>query len=94
MYANLEDQLNEVIHAIWSQQDLSGPQSPFREGPTLMDRVSQVQEEKVGALRSSCSTIDIQVQALNKELERLKTGLSDRQEKFEGDQRVEILKFR
>eukprot|EP00971_Amphidinium_carterae_P106901 2117295-Amphidinium_carterae.2 len=59
-----------------------------------MDRVSQVQEEKIGALQSLFSTVDIQVQALNKELERLKTGLSDRQEKFEGDQRVEILKFR
>eukprot|EP00971_Amphidinium_carterae_P182228 3616356-Amphidinium_carterae.1 len=94
MYANLEDQLNEVINAIWNQQNLAGPQSPFREGPTLMDRVRQVQDEKIGELRSLCSTVDVQVQALNRELERLKTGLSDRQEKFEGDQRVEILKFR
>eukprot|EP00971_Amphidinium_carterae_P023771 468790-Amphidinium_carterae.1 len=29
MYANLEDQLIEVIHAIWNQQDLAGPHSPF-----------------------------------------------------------------
>eukprot|EP00971_Amphidinium_carterae_P316690 6294984-Amphidinium_carterae.1 len=94
MCDNLQDQLNEVINAIWNQQDLTGPQSPFREGPTLVDRVRQILDEKMGDLRSLFSTVDIQVQSLNKELERLKTTLSDHQEKFEGEQRVEILKIR
>eukprot|EP00971_Amphidinium_carterae_P042786 840795-Amphidinium_carterae.1 len=48
----------------------------------------------MGELRSWCSAADIQLQSLNKEIEKFKTGLSDRQEKFEGEQRVETLKIR
>eukprot|EP00971_Amphidinium_carterae_P206890 4105029-Amphidinium_carterae.1 len=87
MYANLEDQLNEVIRAIWNQQDLTGPHSPFREGPTLIDRVRQVQDEKSEELRSWCFAADGQLKSLSKEIEKFKIGLSDRQEKFEGEQR-------
>eukprot|EP00971_Amphidinium_carterae_P043535 856604-Amphidinium_carterae.1 len=48
----------------------------------------------MGELRSWCLTADSQLQSLNKEIEKFKTGLSDRQEKFEGEQRVETLKIR
>eukprot|EP00971_Amphidinium_carterae_P193067 3831488-Amphidinium_carterae.1 len=73
MCANLEDRVNGVIHAIWSQQDLTGPHSPFREGPTLMDRVSQILEDKISSQQSLVSTVDARVQGLNKELEKCGT---------------------
>eukprot|EP00971_Amphidinium_carterae_P084773 1677895-Amphidinium_carterae.1 len=80
MYANLEGQLNEVIHAIWNQQDLVGPQSPFREGPTLIDRFRKLQDEKTQEIYSWCNAADTQLQAVHKEVEKFKTGLTDRQE--------------
>eukprot|EP00971_Amphidinium_carterae_P175294 3474929-Amphidinium_carterae.1 len=90
----INDQLNEVINAIWNQQDLTGPQSPFREGPTLIDRIRKLQDDKTQEIYSWCNAADVQLQALHKEVEKFKTGLGDRQEKFEGDQRVEVLKIR
>eukprot|EP00971_Amphidinium_carterae_P256897 5100072-Amphidinium_carterae.1 len=77
MYANLEDQLNEVINAIWNQQDLKGPQSPFREGPTLLDRIRKLQDDKAQEVYSWCTAADTQLQALHKEVEKFKTGISD-----------------
>eukprot|EP00971_Amphidinium_carterae_P295838 5875475-Amphidinium_carterae.1 len=48
----------------------------------------------MGELRLWCLSADGQLQSLNKEIEKFKTGLSDRQEKFEGEQRVETFKIR
>eukprot|EP00971_Amphidinium_carterae_P008645 170173-Amphidinium_carterae.1 len=94
MCAALNDRVTNIIQAIWSEQDLTGPHSPFREGPTLMDRLGQLLDEKVAAQQSFLVALDTRQQALNKELAKLSSGLSDRQEKLEGEQRVEILKFR
>eukprot|EP00971_Amphidinium_carterae_P315193 6264814-Amphidinium_carterae.1 len=69
MHANLEDQLNEVIHSIWNQQDLSGPHSPFREGPTLIDRFRKLQDEKMQEIYSWCNAADTQLQTVHKEVE-------------------------
>eukprot|EP00971_Amphidinium_carterae_P337038 6473672-Amphidinium_carterae.1 len=97
MCTNLQDQLNEIVNAIWNQQDLTGPQSPFREGPTLMDyvkKLSSCQEEKTREVYSWCKAADTQLQTLHQEVEKFKTGIIDRQEKFEGEHRVEVLKIR